>query len=43
MPITEFQELLEAIREELEKIRRLPDDKRPLVVTIGVKGFFNPL
>jgi hypothetical protein len=45
MSATEHQELLEAMREELEKIRQLPEDKRPLVVTIpGTnKAFFNPL
>lgn len=45
MALTEYQELLEAMREELERIRELPEDKRPLVVTIpGTnKAFFNPL
>ena len=43
MSATEHQELLEAMREELERVKQLPEDKRPLVVTIGVKGFFNTL
>lgn len=45
MSATEYQKLLEAMREELEKIKKLKPSERPLVVTLrGTnKAFFNPI